>query len=148
MFPNIDSPQQCGLVEFPGLLPNLRILNLSWNIFVEIPSEVSRLRQLEQLFLARCTRLRLPSSISMLTALSWLRLDECNQLPDKFNALFDGEGVQDALVMMSRHFARFECCRAACVTLIGLRRSRRDTILLSQPLDITVLVAKLVWQAR
>ena len=61
---------------------------------------------------------------------------------------FYDSAVQDVLVKMSRHFAPLEHCQAACVTLIGLRRSRQDTILLSQPLDITVLVAKLLWQAR
>jgi hypothetical protein len=131
-------------------LPNLRGLNFPDNDFVEVPSEVSQLEQLEELFLNGCTRLqRLPSSISTLTALSWLRLDGCDKLSKQFTANFHGPGrVQGALVKISRHFARLEHCRAACVTLIGLRRSRRDTILLSQPLDITVLVAKLLWQAR
>jgi hypothetical protein len=130
-------------------LPNLHELDLTGNDFVAVPSEVSRLQQLERLYLYRCTRLqRLPSSISTLTALSTLQVQGCDELPKEFNALFYGDGVQGALVKMSRHFARLEHCRAACVTLIGLRRSRRDTILLSQPLDITVLVAKLLWQAR
>ena len=153
LLPNLERiwAQQCGFVEFPlALLPNLRVLNLSYNDFVEVPSEVSRLQQLEQLYLNGCTRLqRLPSSISTLTALSGLDLEGCDKLPNGFNADFRGvDDVQGALVKISRHFARLEHCRAACVTLIGLRRSRRDTILMSQPLDITVLVAKLLWQAR
>ena len=155
LFPNIDRvwAAQCGLVEFPlavCALPNLCTFYLSCNDFAAVPSEVSRLQQLEQLYLNGCTRLqRLPSSISTLTALTKLRLDGCDQLPKEFAAdFFGGVNVQGALVKMSRHFARLEHCRAACVTLIGLRRSRWDTILLSQPLDITVLVAKLLWQAR
>lgn len=155
LFPNLDQvwASECGLAEFPlavCALPNLRGLRLSWNDFVAIPSEVSRLQQLRELFLNGCTRLqRLHSSISTLTALFWLRLDDCNRLPKEFNADYHGGGdVQLVLGKISRHFARLEHCRAACVTLIGLRRSRRDTILLSQPLDITVLVAKLLWQAR
>jgi hypothetical protein len=68
-------------------------------------------------------------------------------LPQEFNVDFYGD-VQGALVKISRHFARLEHCRAACVMLIGLRRFKWDTILLSQPLDITVLMAKLLWQAR
>ena len=127
---------------------DLGVLGLFCNDFVEIPSEVSRLHRLGQFYLDGCTRLqRLPSSISTLTALNILWLNECNKLPKKFNKDFRDD-VQPVLVKMSRHFARLEHCRAACVTLIGLRRSRRDTILLSQPLDITVLVAKLLWQAR
>ena len=155
VFPNLDQvyASQGGLVEFPlavCALPNLCRLSLSRNDFVAIPSEVSQLQQLKQLYLFGCTRLqRLPSSISTLTTLSWLYLDGCNQLPKEFNQAWDGvDDVQGALVKMSRHFARLDHCRAACVTLIGLRRSRRDTILLSHPLDITVLVAKLLWQAR
>ena len=111
---------------------------------------MSRLQQLKQFFFSGCTRLqRLPSSISTLTALTWLDLKGCGKLPKEFSAHFDGvDNVQPVLVKMSRHFARLEHCRAACVTLIGLRRSRRDTILMSQPVDITVLVAKLLWQAR
>ena len=154
LFPNLEgvNARRCGLVEFPlavCALPNLRVLRLSYNDFVEIPSEVSRLQHLERIFLNGCTRLqRLPSSISTLTALTVLDLAGCDRLPKEFNAEFRHDDVQGALVKMSRHFARLEHCRAACVTLIGLRRSRRDTILLSQPLDITVLVAKLLWQAR
>ena len=155
LFPNIIRAyaRQCRLFEFPlavWALPNLRTLSLSDNDFVAIPSEVSRLQQLERFFLFGCTRLqRLPSSISTLTALSTLQLDGCDKLPKEFTAEFRGaDRVQGTLVKMSRHFARLEHCRAACVTLIGLRRSRRDTILLSHPLDITVLVAKLLWQAR
>jgi len=155
LFPNLEDIRafQCRLVEFPVAvcaLPNLHVLYLSRNDLVAVPSEVSRLQQLAQLWLYGCTRLqRLPSSISTLTALSVLHLGRCDQLPKKFNAYFDGvEDVQGVLVKISRHFARLEHCQAACVTLIGLRRSRRDTILLSQPLDITVLVAKLLWQAR
>ena len=154
LFPKLDfvKASRCGLVEFPlavWALPNLRTLSLSDNDFVAIPSEVSRLHQLEQLCLYGCTRLqRLPSSISTLTALTELQLEWCNKLPREFNATSRGLDVQDVLVKISRHFARFEHCRAACVTLIGLRRSRRATILLSQPLDITLLVAKLLWQAR
>ena len=131
-------------------LSNLRVLNLSGNGFAEIPSEVSRLQRLEKFFLYGDTRLqRLPSSMSTLTALSWLHLGGCDKLPKEFNKDFYRiDDVQGVLVKMSGHFARLEHCRAACVTLIGLRRSRRDTILLSQPLDITVLVAKLLWQAR
>lgn len=154
LFPNLDwvYGARCGLVEFPlavCALPNLHTLGLAYNNFVEVPSEVSRLQQLEQFFVRSCTRLqRLPSSISTLTALTVLDLAGCDRLPKEFNAEFRDDGVQPVLVKMSRHFARLEHCRAACVTLIGLRRSRRDTILLSQPLDITVLVAKLLWQAR
>ena len=155
LFPNLQYlwAQQCGLVEFPlalCALPNLRGLSLACNDLVAILSEVSRLQQLEQCFLCWCPRLqRLPSSISMLTALSTLELHGCDKLLKELNANFGGaDRVQGALVKMSRHFARLEHCRAACVTLIGLRRSRRDTILFSQPLDITVLVAKLLWQAR
>ena len=53
LFPNLDRvcASRCGLVEFPlalCALPNLRVLNLSYNDFVEIPSEVSRLQQLER----------------------------------------------------------------------------------------------------
>ena len=131
-------------------LPNLRTLSLGGNDFVAVPSEVSQLQRLEKLYLYGCTRLqRLPSSICRLTALTQLYLDGCDKLPKEFNSNSHGHGrAQGALVKMSRHFARFEHCRAACVTLIGLRRTRRDTILLSQPLDITVLVAKLLWQAR
>ena len=107
------------------------------------------MQQLKEFSLNGCTRLqRLPSSISTLTALSELHLAGCDKLPKEFNSDFYGNEVQRALVKMSRHFARLEHCQAACVTLIGLRRSRQDTILLSQPLDITVLVAKLLWQAR
>ena len=154
LFPNLRAAYafQCGLVEFPlalCALPKLRALDLAGSDFVAIPSEVSRLQQLKELLLNGCTRLqRLPSSISTLTALDILWLNECNKLPKGFNTYFGAGAVQAALVKMSRHFARLEHCRAACVTLIGLRRSRRDTILLSQPLDITVLVAKLLWQAR
>ena len=155
LFPNLGQvwAARCGLVEFPlalCALPNLRWLGLRYNDFVEVPSEVSRLQQLEQFYLSGCTRLqRLPSSISTLTALFGLQLHGCDQLPNEFNVNFyHGRNVQGALVKISRHFARLEHCRAACVTLIGLRRSRRDTILLSQPLDITVLVAKFLWQAR
>ena len=155
LFPNLGSvcAYECGLVEFPlavCALPKLRVLSLACNDFVEVPSELSRLQRLERFALFGCTRLqRLPSSISTLTALTVLYLDGCDKLPKEFNAYFYGDdSVQGVLVKMSRHFARFEHCRAACVTLIGLRRSRRDTILLSQPLDITVLVAKLLWQAR
>ena len=154
LFPKIDwiYACRCGLAEFPlavCALPNLRILNLPDIKAVEIPFEVSRLQQLERLFLSDCTRLqRLPSSISTLTALTVLDLAGCDRLPKEFNAEFRDDGVQGALVKISRHFARLEHCRAACVTLIGLRRSRRDTILMSQPFDITVLVAKLLWQAR
>ena len=155
LFPNLGhvSSDQCGCVGFPlalCALPNLSVLSLCRNDFVEVPSEVSRLQQLEWLNLNGCTRLqRLPSSISTLTALTVLYLDGCDKLPKEFNAYFYGDdSVQGVLVKMSRHFARLEHCRAACVTLIGLRRSRRDTILLSQPLDITMLVAKLLWQAR
>ena len=154
LFPNLEgvNARRCGLVEFPlavCALPNLRTLSLSSNDLVAVPSEVSRLQQLEQLYLNGCTRLqRLPSSISTLTALTRLNLYGCDMLPKEFSANFHVGVVQGALVKMSRHFARLEHCRAACVTLIGLRRSRRDTILLSQPLDITVLVAKLLWQAR
>jgi hypothetical protein len=131
-------------------LPNLHTLDLACNDFVAVPSEVLRLQSLQRLDLYGCTRLqRLPSSISTLTALGTLYLDGCDKLPKEFNKDFYRiDDVQGALVKMSRHFARLEHCRAACVTLIGLRRSRRDTILLSQPLDITVLVAKLLWQAR
>ena len=152
LFPNLDHvyTRHCGLVEFPLAvcsLPNLRLLNLPYNNFVEIPSEVSRLQQLGQLYIFACKRLqRLPSSISTLTALSVLNLDGCDKLPDEFSAAFyHCSGVQDVLGRISKNFARFEHCRAACVTLIGLRRSRLDTILLSHPLDITVLVAKLLW---
>ena len=154
LFPSLCQiwARQCGLVEFPlalCALPNLHVLHLFRNDFVEIPPEVSQLQQLLRIFLSGCTRLqRLPSSISTLTALDAIQLDGCNKLPKEFRADFRGGGVQDVLVKMSGHFARLEHCRAACVTLIGLRRSRRDTILLSQPLDITVLVAKLLWQAR
>ena len=154
LFPNLGrvDASRCGLVEFPlavCALPNLRRFGLACNDFVAVPFEVSRLQQLERLYLYGCTRLqRLPSSISTLTALTALDVRDCNKLPKEFNAYFDGDEVQGALVKMSRHFARLEHCRAACVTLIGLRRSRQDTILLSQPLDITVLVAKLLWQAR
>ena len=155
LFPNIAwvNARQSGLVEFPlavCALPNLCALNLSRNDFVAIPSGVSRLQQLERFYLNACTRLqRLPSSISTLTALSLMNLGGCDKLPKEFNAIVRGiNHVHPVLVKMSRHFARFEHCRAACVTLIGLRRSRQDTILLSQPLDITVLVAKLLWQAR
>ena len=156
VFPNLDRAyaSRSGLVEFPWAvcaLPNLHSLDLSLSDFVAVPSEVSRLQQLKELFLYGCTRLqRLPSSISTLTALTLLRLEGCNKLPKGFNVDLNGvvDDVQGVLVKMSRHFARLEHCRAACVTLIGLRRSRRDTILLSQPLDITVLVAKLLWQAR
>ena len=156
LFPNLQEvyASECGLVEFPlavCALPKLRVLGLSCNDIVAVPSEVSQLQQLEYFNLYGCTRLqRLPSSISMLTALTSLHLDAFAKLPKEFNAIFDdaGDDVQAVLVKMSRHFARLEHCRAACVTLIGLRRSRRDTILLSQPLDITVLVAKLLWQAR
>jgi len=74
--------------------------------------------------------------MSMLTALYVLDLKGCDTLPEGFKANFQGaDEVQDALVQMSRHFARLEHCRAACVTLIGLRRFRPDTILLSQPLE-------------
>ena len=155
LFPNLERicAFQCGLVKFPlalCTLPNLRVLSLSCNDFAEIPSEVSRLQHLEWLFLNGCTRLQqLPSSISTLTALTTLQLERCEKLPQEFNADFYGvDDVQGMLAKISRHFARLVQCRAACVTLIGLRRSRRDTILLSQPLDITVLVAKLLWQAR
>ena len=154
LFPNLDHvyAAQCRLVEFPlavCALPNLHVLSLWNNAFVTVPSDVSRLQQLEQLWLNGCTRLqRLPSSISTLTALTRLNLYGCNMLPKEFSANFHVGVVQGALVKMSGHFARLEHCRAACVTLIGLRRSRQDTILLSQPLDITVLVAKLLWQAR
>ena len=155
LLPNLHyvSAFRCGLVEFPlalCALPNLRTLGLSFNDFVEIPSDVSRLQQLRQFFFFRCTRLqRLPSSMSTLTVLSTLHLDGCDMLPQEFNVDFrDGGHVQDALAKISGHFAPLEHCRAACVTLIGLRRFRRHTILLSQPLDITMLVAKLLWQAR
>ena len=155
LFPNLDwiCAHRCGLVEFllaVCALPNLRVLGLSRNDFVAIPSGVSRLQQLEQFYLNGCTRLqRLPSSISTLTALCVLNLGGCDRLPKEFSAAFyHCSGVQDVLGRISKNFARFEHCRAACVTLIGLRGSRRDTILLSQPLDITVLVAKLLWQAR
>ena len=155
LFPNLGRvyAPRSGLVKFPlavCALPKLHTLTLSRNNFVAIPSEVSRLQRLNQLVLIKCTRLqRLPLSISTLTAITALWLDQCHQLPKEFNTTFRGvEDVQGVLVKMSRHFARFEHCWAACVTLIGLRRSRRDTILLSQPLDITVLVAKLLWQAR
>ena len=154
LFPNLGraDASRCGLVEFPlavCALPNLRRFGLACNDFVAVPSEVSRLQQLEWFYVSGCTRLqRLPSSISTLTALSGLNLQGCDKLPKEFHADFRPSNVEGALVKISRHFARFEHCRAACVTLIGLRRSRRDTILLSQPLDITVLVAKLLWQAR
>ena len=154
LLPTINNvaASECGLVQFPlavCALPNLRVLNLSGNGFVAIPSEVSRLQRLEKFFLYGDTRLqRLPSSISTLTALSTLCLEACDKLPQEFNANFKGGDVQAVLVKISRHFVRFEHCRAACVTLIGLRRFRRHTILLSQPLDIAVLVAKLLWQAR
>ena len=154
LFPNLFTvyAPRCGLVEFPlavCALPNLRRLDLACNDFVAVPSEVLRLQSLQRLDLDGCTRLqRLPSSISTLTALSRLKLDGFEKLPKGFTANFDGDEVQGVLVKISRHFARLEHCRAACVTLIGVRRSRRDTILLSQPLDITVLVAKLLWQAR
>jgi Leucine-rich repeat (LRR) protein len=153
LFPNLARVWafRSGLVEFPlalCALPKLRELGLPYNDFVAIPSEVSRLQQLERFFLEGCTQLqRLPSSMSTLTALSTLNLEGCNRLPQKFNAEYVDD-VQDALVKIGRHFARFEHCRAVCVTLIGLRRFKRDTVLLSQPLDITVLVAKLLWQAR
>ena len=155
VFPNLDfvNASQCGLVEFPlavCALPKLRVLGLSCNDIVAVPSEVSQLQQLEYFNLYGCTRLqRLPSSISTLTALSVLCLEGCNKLPKEFSSVFCSvDAVRGVLVKMSRHFARLEHCRAACVTLIGLRQSRRNTILLSQPLDITVLVAKLLWQAR
>ena len=76
LLPNLEraSAFRCGLVEFPlavCALPNLRVLNLPYNDFVTVPSEVSRLQQLRHLYLFECTRLqRLPSSISTLTALS------------------------------------------------------------------------------
>ena len=154
LFPHLRtvSAFECRLVEFPlalCALPNLRTLYLSRNNFVAVPSEVPRLQQLEGLFLSGCPRLqRLPSSISTLTALCIVWLDGCDKLPTEFNASFGVAQTHHMLFKMSRHFARLEHCRAACVTLIGLRRSRRDTILLSHPVDITVFVAKLLWQAR
>ena len=153
LFPNLGRVYagHSGLVEFPVavcVLPNLRTLDLRSNGFVAVPPEVSQLQQMQRFYVGSCKWLqRLPSSISTLTALDTLHFDGCDKLPKEFMGHF-GDYVQGALVKMSRHFARFEHCRAACVTLIGLRRSRQDTSLLSQPLDITVLVAKLLWQAR
>jgi hypothetical protein len=155
LFPNLDEvwARQCGLVEFPlalCALPNLNTLYLPGNNFVEVPSEVSQLQPLKYCYLFSCPQLqRLPSSMSTLTTLSQLQLKGCTKLPKEFNAPFLGvDVVRGVLVKISRHFVRFERCRAACVTLIGLRQFKRHTILLSQPVDVTVLVAKFLWQAR
>ena len=105
LFPNLIniSASGCELVEFPlalCALPNLRTLSLPFKDFVAIPSEVSRLQQLERLFLNGCTRLqRLPSSISSLTGLTKLDLEGCHQLPTECNVYFHGrvDAVQGRL---------------------------------------------------
>jgi hypothetical protein len=88
LFPNVERlwSFKSGLQRFPVevcALHQLKTLSMPCNPFAEIPSEITRLTQLEHLYIYRCRALKkLPSSFSRLTTLEELQLEGCLMLPE------------------------------------------------------------------